>query len=164
MKPDGKNTLCFPASTTVRMADGSQKYIVNVVPGDKVMSVNLVSREVSESIVTRITSGEVEQLITINHSLTASPRQTLLSGRGLTSFEDLAVGDYIFSFPSLLPQLVHSVETNYGNHSVYNLTVENFATFFADDFLVEDQDGLPSTVSMSSKLENDNLDAQQSSQ
>jgi len=71
----------------------------------------------------------------------ASPDHRILTPRGYLRFDEVRVGDQLFSLPTLCPEAVCQIEVLVGSFQVVNLVVEQFASFFAEGLLVEDQVG-----------------------
>lgn len=130
---------CFVAGTQILMADGSLKDIEKVKVGDHVRTRKseqddtLVSAKVTDT-------HQIEEAgyLIINHTLKVTPNHILWVNDTWKSASEIQVDDRMVAATGE-DILVESVEWFAQKVQVYNLTVENYHTYFADGFWVHNQ-------------------------
>ena len=139
----GGHKKCFPKDTQILLSDGSNKTVNTITPGDIIASFNSRQQIPAVGKVEQVVKGFVVGLIRFNDRVSGSCGQTILTTRGWLTFEDVQVGDSIFQYS--LRKMILVVKKAYIDKAchVYNLVVQPFGTFIANDFLVEDQVGIP---------------------
>lgn len=137
---------CFPAGTPVRMADGNEKPIEQLQPGEAVLAFDTATLQLDTAVITKlfnsgseqkplleITYGKQQQLhCTFNHPV-------FVFGKGYIAAEQLRAGDWIIGlYDGCSYEQIQSVETLPLRSKVYNIetTVHNY---FASNVLVHNK-------------------------
>src|SRR3989339_914398 len=146
-------TSCFPAGTTVLMADYSYKNIESIQVGDYVVSYDEVSQKEVAAKVLELASPVREhmcELIFVDASLKLTDEHPVYTQAGWKSINpektiaendevvvtQLTLGDQIFFREAVYKELI-KINCWQEEIQTYNLKeVENYNTFFADDVLV----------------------------
>ena len=137
---------CFAAGTQVLMADGSQKAIEAVRVGEVVLTRE--SENVEKLVKARV-SGIHEQTtsgyLIINDQLRVTANHKLWVSNAWREAGSVQIGDKFVDSGGNEVQ-IHSIEWIKGKFTVYNLAVEKYQTFFADNVWVHNQKGDARTV------------------
>jgi hypothetical protein len=135
---------CFVAGTPVTMADGSQKAIEQIVPGESVMSYEETSGALVPGHVERtFVRPEADRLIVINGSLVATSNHAFHTARGWIPAEHLELGDPLIGLDGastldVAPARVQELSMRPGGVTTYNLEVAVHHAYFAGGLLVHD--------------------------
>jgi hypothetical protein len=129
---------CFSPETLVTMADGTQKNIVDVKFGDRVLSADEVTGQLNVSTVTKVWkhTGEYKTL-RINDIVVTPEHRFKVQRNGVESWlhaRDIHVGDSLITTQGIIS--VTSVSANEPLSQVYNLTTVPSHTYFAGGVLV----------------------------
>lgn len=132
---------CFLAGTKILMADGSLKNIEDVTIGDKILTRRSdYSNNLTVDAVTKTFVHKVAGYLVINNRLKVTPEHRLfISGEWKTA-KEAKVGDVLLDSSGQQVE-ISSISEMSGRFTVYNLTVENTHTFFADNFYVHNSKG-----------------------
>lgn len=140
------NPPCFLAGTKIPMADGSYKNIEDVEIGDIVVSYdeeksNIVNSEVS--FVFKHNSEEMDEgYLIVNNILKVTPNHPLfINGRWIEA-RNLKIGDQLYNI-NTEKVLVTSIEKVSGQVPTYNLEINNYHTYFAENILVHNKQTIP---------------------
>lgn len=154
--------ICFPGDVQVTMADGSHKPMQEVKSGEKVITIDpitktpvtvtvnkLVEHEQRNYAITRLTLLHAEESIENNvnivslkiKSITATPNHPVLTNMGDKKIGQVNEGEWILCFDNnkggYLPFKVwNKQETPEGNQKVYNLETSNGDTFIINEVMV----------------------------
>ncbi|HEV8580632.1 MAG TPA: metalloregulator ArsR/SmtB family transcription factor [Thermoanaerobaculia bacterium] len=137
----GPFPYCFPAWTRVVLADGTDRPISELLPGDLVRAWDRGRAMVAPGRVARVVTGTATRLILVNGGLAASPNHRILTARGYVPFGEVETGDQLVSNSDGEAQAVREIEVLHGVTVVYNLEVVPYASFFAEGLVVEDYTG-----------------------
>lgn len=132
---------CFPAWTRVVLADGTDRPISEVRPGDLVRAWDPGRAAVAPGRVARVLTGTATRLILVNGCLAASPDHRILTARGYIPFGEVEIDDQLVSNSGGEAPVVREIEELPGATVVYNLDVVPYASFFAEGLVVEDYTG-----------------------
>lgn len=90
---------CLASGTLISMADGTQKAIENVVPGDLVLTVNESSYVLEPRVVQRVMDNGVRDVLRVTtrsgQQICATPNHPLLANNHWTEARNLKVGDLL---------------------------------------------------------------------
>lgn len=132
---------CFAGETLVTMADGTKKRIDQVVVGDEVSTfISSDSKELTAAKVTGTHQVKVAGYLILNGTLKITPEHKLLVNNQWKTAGEIEVGDTLLSDQGSEIKIT-SIEWVRGKFTVYNLTVEKFHTFFANDTYVHNEKG-----------------------
>lgn len=132
---------CFLPDTQVLLSDGTTKPIESIKVGDSIKtlkspsSTQLVAAKVIKTFKHQV-SG---YLVINNHLRVTSEHNMYINGRWMTAGE-IRVGDSFLDEKGKY-QSIYSVEVRSGLNTVYNFTVENLGTYFADGMYVHNDKG-----------------------
>jgi hypothetical protein len=140
---------CLVAGTAVTMADGTEKTVERIEPGDMVLSFDEAERRVvAARVERRFVRADTDRLIVVNGSLVATPNHAFRTARGWVPAESLAPGDALVELADADPtdavawagerSSVRALETRPGSVVTYNLAVAVHHAFFAGGVLVHD--------------------------
>lgn len=145
---------CFVAGTKILMSDGSEKNIEDVRVGDEVWS-HFGAQKVLEAGNTGLVETRTLKTTGLDGSdvsyLKGSDKHPISTPKGWVNFEELEQGCEVFGIDSGMIPIKRIVQFNLRNkypQEVYNLSVENAYTYFANGILVHNCD----CVSMSLAL------------
>lgn len=142
--------LCLPPGTMIRLADGTQKAIEAVLPGESVVGYNASTGEAVIAVVERVLVHDAgpftTSLITLEDARTfeATPNHPILTLNGeWRRVAEIAPGDAVYVFDpdsaSLRPVLVASIIREYSEHgTVYNLKT-TASSYVAEDIVVHNK-------------------------
>lgn len=134
---------CFLAGTKIKMADGTQKNIEDIIEGDKIST---FKSETDHTLVT----AEVEQTfrhlvqgyLVINNQLFVTPVHRVYINNSWRSVGEAKVGDIMLGVNGN-PVKIFSIEKNDTKVVVYNFKVKNYHTYIANGIYVHnDKDGV----------------------
>ena len=154
--------ICFPGNQEVTMADGTKKMLQEIKPGDKVVSVDPVTKQLAVAQVKELvqhpaknyaitsllvvaaketqTNAGVEVSLT-NKVLAATPNHPMNTGTTKKRIGDIQIGETL----TCLNELTNSYETYTvfnkkeaagGNQKVYNMVLNNGGAFTINDVMV----------------------------
>lgn len=132
---------CFLTGTQVLMSDGSSKSIEKIKIGDTVKTLvdpssnKLVSAKVLDVFVHNV-SG---YLLINNHLRVTTEHNLYINGRWMVAGEAKVGDEYLNKAGRYQP--ITSIEKMSGLNTVYNLSIENEHTYFADGFYVHNDKG-----------------------
>jgi hypothetical protein len=132
---------CFLPDTKITLADGSKKQIKDIKVGDKVQTLsdqNLKNKVTGK--VLRVFKHQVGEYLVINNFLKVTPEHNLfVSGRWMTAGE-VQVGNYLMNSAGEWVT-VESIDYHKTGVEVYNLEIEKYHTFLADNIYVHNDKG-----------------------
>ncbi|RJQ35302.1 hypothetical protein C4566_00995 [Candidatus Parcubacteria bacterium] len=132
---------CFLAGTKVKLADGSEKNIEDIVVGDKILTFsddknhNLVAADVVST-----TSHVVDGYLIINGHLKVTPEHRIFVNGGWQMIGEAKVGDYLLA-ENGQQVLIDSIEWRREPVKVYNFQTEPYHTYIANGIYVHNQKG-----------------------
>lgn len=133
---------CFLKGTPIRMSDGTEKNIEDVVIGDKILTRSSeFSSTLTEDTVTKTYRHVVSEYLTINDKLQVTPIHRLFVNNSWKQAKDIQIGDHLLDEYGN-PILVETLDYSTGQFVVYNLTVFNAHTFFANGVYVHNDKGV----------------------
>lgn len=142
---------CLAAGSGIRMADGSERAIEQVVAGDLVLAYDATSATALPARVTRaVVRRDARQLIVINGSLSATTNHVFQTSQGARRAEELRMGDTLLRLNSadardahtgatLVPIEISELAQRQGHVLTYNIEVDTYHNYFADGLLVLDR-------------------------
>lgn len=132
---------CFLPGTQILMADGKSKDIEEIKPGDNIKTrQSFTNKKLVSAKVKEVFTHQVSGYLLINNHLRVTKEHNLyVNGRWLTAGE-VKIGDSYLSVDGTY-QTIKSVEQRSGLYTVYNLSVDNLHTFFAEGFYVHNEKG-----------------------
>lgn len=132
---------CFAGETQITMADGSQKNIKEVKAGDWIKTFKSVSSgQLVEAEVLGTHDVTVSGYLIVNTDLKVTPEHKLFVNDEWKLAGEIKVGDYLIN-SSGEKEFVTSIEWVRGKFEVYNLKVDKFHTFIANDIYVHNDKG-----------------------
>jgi len=135
---------CFLAGTVVTMADNTKKPIQHVVPHDVVLSFNEVTQQLEPSRVTElfVHDDTNTSYLLVNGELEVTPNHVLFLNGQWQEAGNITVGDSLQDVTGN-DVIVHSVALIEQDEflTVYNLSVEDTHTYYADGVLVHNDKG-----------------------
>jgi hypothetical protein len=138
--PEGK-LACFGATMKVCMADGTVKEIAECEVGDKLLTVNTLSRDQENSTISDIVKEEVEQYILLNDQIEITASHLVCDANYLPRRVDaLFVGDFICSIEEELIQVV-KIELVQEKITVYNISTDDSNYICVEDILASNYQG-----------------------
>ncbi len=127
---------CFAGDTLITMSDGSKKRIDEVAKGDLIQTFRSTStKEKAAAMVTGTHAVKVDGYMIINSSFKITPEHILFVNNKWIPAGEINIGDSLLKSDKTRLE-VYSIEWIRGNFDVYNLAIENFHTFFANDIYV----------------------------
>ncbi|HEY0274099.1 MAG TPA: hypothetical protein VGC22_12990, partial [Chitinophaga sp.] len=152
------NDICFPGTDKVRMADGSEKLLRNIRPGDQVVTVDPTSRQplvttVKQLVTHTARNYAITQLLVWHaetrgneiqlHSkvLEATPNHPMRTGTGQKNMGDISEGEAVLCLDAATgayrPYTVaRKTETAAGVQPVYNMVTDSGSTFIMNGVMV----------------------------
>ncbi|MCL4384516.1 MG2 domain-containing protein [Patescibacteria group bacterium] len=131
---------CFLAGTKITLADGTSKNIEDIKIGDTVLSRAASNGPNTPQKVTALHHTSAPGYVILNGTLRLTPNHLLMVNRRWQQAGSVRVGD-LLSDVSGQPIKVNSVEWQTGQVPVYNFTVDEAHTYFADSVLVHNDKG-----------------------
>lgn len=139
---------CFIEGTPVLMADGSEKPIEQIKPGDYVAT--RTSESDNNLVKGKVTSthkaAEIMVLI-INGSLKVTTNHRMWVNNAWMQAGSIQIGDHLTDKDGKVV-VVSSLEWQRGSYQVYNLEVEKYHTYFANGIWVHNEKGGGTTRSV----------------
>ena len=138
---------CFAENTKILMSDGSRKNIEDVKIGDYILTrKNERDQKLVKAKVMGTHKAEVDGYLIFNGQLKITPNHILFANGDWQPAGDIQIGDTLADADGKIIA-VDSIEWQQGKFSVYNLTIENQHSFFADNIWVHNnKDGGARTV------------------
>ena len=149
---NGQQSGCFLAGTDVTLANGAKKQIQDVVPNDKVLTLDSKTNNVAKAISHRYVGwvygiNSSKPFVTANHPM-LTPQgwksfDAELTGRTepeITIVGNLAVGDSLIKEDGS-KELISSFTRVWMDTTVYNLSVSGNHVYYADDYAVHNAQG-----------------------
>jgi uncharacterized protein YfaS (alpha-2-macroglobulin family) len=131
---------CFAADTPITMADGTTKAIKDVKVGDYVLTRSQNDASLVSSKVLNTHSAEVAGYLVINGDLKVTENHILNVNGEWREASKISIGDDLTGKDGK-PVRVKSIEWIAGKFMVYNLEIENYHTYFADNIWVHNDKG-----------------------
>lgn len=133
---------CFAARTPITMANGSERPIEEITPGDLVLSFD--GAALVEGRVTRmVVRLNADRLVVVNGALRATPNHPFYTPGGLVRAGALEVGTTLFNVTGaalgIAPQAIDTLVVEDGPVVTYNLEIAEHHRYFAGGFLVDDR-------------------------
>ncbi|MWC27059.1 hypothetical protein GON22_02950 [Paenibacillus sp. MMS18-CY102] len=126
---------CFTAGTKVK-TDKGEKPIEDIHIGDKVLSKNEATGELDYKEVTATFKHDTNEIYKIqvgSQTIEATYNHPFwIEGIGWTFVKDIKIGDLLVQSNGNTLK-VDNISVIYGNFTVYNMTVEDFHTYFVSD-------------------------------
>ncbi|WP_156753515.1 polymorphic toxin-type HINT domain-containing protein [Actinokineospora pegani] len=125
----------FPRDTPVLMADGTNKPIAEVKPGDKVMATDPATGVSAPKVVTatKVTDGQrlMVGITTAEGTVTATDDHPFWLPREnrWTNADELKAGDWLWTSAGTAVQIT-AIHTRYASQRVHNFTVEGLHTYY----------------------------------
>lgn len=133
---------CFVKGTQILMEDGSYKNIEDVRVGDRVMSYDTEQGRYVGSSVVKTTKNDAGKYYNVNDTMKITPGHVLnVSGEWKLS-DEMSVGDFLTNANGERVPITSIREIN-EPAEVFNLITEEPNNFFAEDFLVHNENALP---------------------
>ena len=133
------STTCFTAGTQITMANGSYKNIENIVAGDVVKTYDERKKRVTKARVLEVFHHAPEETtdyyLIINGNLRVTPNHIMNINYQWKPAGDLKIGDVLQNIKGQKVN-VYSVEKVYARQPVFNLEIEKYHTFYAENVLV----------------------------
>jgi hypothetical protein len=135
-------TTCFLAGTKITMADGTYKNIEEIKPGDIVKAYHEETGQIKNAKVLQVFHHKKEQAgsyyLLINEKLKVTPNHPIFVNNKWITAEDIKIGDKLLKI-NTEPCIVFSIEKIYEKEPTYNLEVETYHTYYAEDVLVHNK-------------------------
>ncbi|MEK7743184.1 MAG: Hint domain-containing homing endonuclease [Elusimicrobiota bacterium] len=129
---------CFLAGTKILLEDGSYKNIEDVKIGDKVMSYDAEAGLFVGSSVVETLKTQSQKYFVVNDTLKITPTHVLYVNGQWKPSETMKVGDTLLNANGE-PQQITSLKEITEDVQVYNLYTNEPNDFFADNFLVHNE-------------------------
>jgi len=132
---------CFLRGTKIVMADGGVVNIEDVRVGEYVLTRTIEKTdELISAMVTKKVKHVVDEYLIINQQLKVTPAHIIfVEGKWKEAWK-IKIGDQLLNVNSKLVE-VKQIEPRREKVEVYNLTIKDLQTFFADGFYVHNQKG-----------------------
>ena len=134
-----KEGTCFLAGTKVLMADETYRNIEEIKVGDMVRSYDENTGKTVNARVTMTFHHSKEEMapyyLVINNLLRVTPEHLIYVNGNWTKADDIKVGDRLQTFDGE-QVTVYSIFKVYQRMKTFNLEVEKYHTFYANDILV----------------------------
>lgn len=156
------NDICFPGNQDVLLAGGIKKQIRNVLPGDKIMALDpvtkqstaimvkkLVVHEAKNYAVTRLVlvHDEVKEskngndILLVSKVLEATPNHPMYTMDGVVKAGEVKPGNHLFCFDEksgkeVLYYVLRKINYAGGTQPVYNIEAESGNNFIVNDVMV----------------------------
>jgi hypothetical protein len=141
---------CFVAGTPITMADGSEKPIEQIVPGEVVMAFDEQARVLVPAYVARtVVRPHADRLVVVNDSLVATANHPFYTPRGWVRAEALTLGIPLVEARDIdptstvrleaTPAEVQTLMMQPGSVPTYNLEIAVHHNYFAGGLLVHDR-------------------------
>lgn len=144
------NDICFTGNQEVSMADGATKFIQDIQPGDRVVTVdpatqqttvvtvkNLVVHEEKNYAITKLTLSAFGNTRTIE----VTPNHPMHTEKGKRNAGSLSIDDQLYCFDAsrsacVLYRLVEKTEFAKGKQKVYNIETDKGTTLVVNKVMV----------------------------
>ncbi|HAH05081.1 MAG TPA: hypothetical protein DCM05_00925 [Elusimicrobia bacterium] len=133
---------CFVKGTDILMEDGSYKNIEDVKVGDRVMSYDTELGRYVGAAVVRTTKNDAGKYYNVNDTMKITPGHVLNVSGDWKLSDEMKVGDFLTNANGDRVA-IDSIEEVNEPAEVFNLITEEPNNFFAEDFLVHNEDALP---------------------
>lgn len=144
--PGGGGGGCFAEGTKILMNDKSLKNIEDIKVGDLVLTKeNQYSNKLVASKVTKTFKHNVSGYLIINNNLRVTPEHKIYVSGEWKEIGSASVGDKLLDNYGNEVE-IKSIEWIKGNFNVYNFTVENQHTYFAENIYVHNDKGASARV------------------
>ena len=148
------NDICFTGNQEVSMAGGLKKYIQDIQPGDRVMTVDPVTREATVVTVKNLVVHEEKNYAVTRLKLIAAadhqsgsrivevtPNHPMQTSTGTREAASLRAGDLLYCYDSpaagyVLYKLIEKTEYAAGKQKVYNIETEKGTTLVVNNVMV----------------------------
>ena len=139
--PNAEAGGCFSGETKILLADGKQKPISEIKVGEYILTKESEkSSQFVKAKVQGIHQAEATGYLIINGKLKVTENHFLWVDSGWKQAGSLQVGDKLLDKDGQIVE-VSSLEWIRGKFTVYNLEVEKYHTFFAEEIFVHNQKG-----------------------
>ena len=153
--------ICFPGSDLVSMADGTKKQLSEVQPGDRVITVDALTRKAVPVQVTRLVEHDAKnyaitklllvssqeiataggmQVTLLTKALQATPNHPMMTGGVKKAIGELNIGDQVTCEDGMHHYRTYTVynktESAGGVQKVYNMEVSGGNTFIMNEVMV----------------------------
>ncbi len=143
------NAVCFSGDTKITMADGSFKKIQEINIGDMVKTFDEENKVVKSSKVTNIYHHSPEEMeeyyLKINDELRVTTDHVIYINGQWKSAGNIKIGDTLVDINGE-KITVTSIEKIFEKIKTFNIDVENYHTFYADNVLVHNEKDVPVTM------------------
>lgn len=119
---------CFLPETLVKMEDGSLKSLVELQPGQKVLTYDIGYEKLVSKPVIEKYSVKANHLYTINNQLTATGGERLLSQNGWEKIRNLKKGDFVHLDGRMVE--IENIDYVRANYTLYNIQVADTHNFY----------------------------------
>jgi len=131
---------CFSSDTKILMSDGKSKPIKDVKIGEMVLTREKNSKQLVKGRVENVHKAEVSGYLIINGNLKLTPNHIIFVNGDFKEAGFAQIGDKLID-SSGKEVKVYSIEYLSGKFPVYNLSIEKYQTFFAENIWVHNQKG-----------------------
>ncbi|MBI4038453.1 hypothetical protein HY384_00690 [Candidatus Daviesbacteria bacterium] len=132
---------CFAAGTKVLMGNGTLKNIEDVNVGDNVLTRSEKDTKLVRAKVLKIHNTEVSGYLILNSHLKITANHILRVNNIWKEAGSIQIGDTLTDGQGR-PVKIESIEWQAGKFNVYNLEIEKYHTYFADNVWVHNQKGI----------------------
>lgn len=136
---------CFAAGTQVLMADGTQKSIEKIQKGEYIFTHIEKDAQLVKARVQKTHKATVSGFMILNGTMKVTPNHMLRVNDSWKEAGSIQPGDSLIDRTGKSVS-VDSIEWQRGVFPVYNLEVETYHTYFADNFWVHNQKGIERNV------------------
>ncbi len=139
--PFGGGGGCFAKGTKVLMANGQTRNIEDIKAGDKILTrVSPTDKQLIAAQVTATHIAKDTDLIILNSNLYVTPDHIVAVNTSWKPAGSITIGDTLVHSDGST-EIVNSIEYQASTQDVYNLEVEKYHTFFANNIWVHNQKG-----------------------
>jgi len=132
---------CFLPDTLITLADGSYKKISDIKVGDKILTKkNFASSTLVTDTVKQVNINDEASYLIINHKLKLTTDHVINLNGDWHTAGSAQIGDFLTNQQSK-PIKIYSIEWIKNATKVYNLSLKQHHTFFADNFWVHNDKG-----------------------
>ena len=133
------NKGCLLPGTSILMADGTNKFIENIVTGDKVTSYSENSRTKLGDTVKEVFMHEVQGYLIINDGIKVTTEHPFFANGAWVRAGKLKQGDILLTQEGK-EETITSIEAVDEKIIVYNIEVNPYHNYFANGYLVHNKD------------------------
>ena len=130
---------CLLPGTSILMADGTNKFIEDIVTGDKVTSYDEDSQVKLEDIVKEVFMHEVQGYLIINDNIKTTAEHPFFANGAWVKAGKLKQGDILLTQEEK-EETITSIEAVDEKIIVYNIEVNPYHNYFANGYLVHNKD------------------------